>query len=205
MFRLCSDVTSTEFHLSSVQHLRKRRKTRLTQSSSRGASTAGFIHDSNTNKFLMTFQRSIIFFQDFLMTESCTEEFQGFHKWYGRESGPASGRSTLWAGSVVAVPGQRQLLTLLGLEEGVGQSDGVHSGHPGVLVELRVDVEEDGHVHLLVRVQALLLKAETLWRDDRNVRLSPRTQERWREPCLRTCWTTWILLKYCPASKGTTL
>lgn len=67
-------------------------------------------------------------------------------------------------GSVVAVSGQRQFLTLLGLEEGVGQGDGVHSGHPGVLVELWIDVEEDGHVHLLVRVQTLLLEAETLQR-----------------------------------------
>jgi len=64
--------------------------------------------------------------------------------------------------SVVAVSRQRELLTLLGLEEGVGQSDGVHAGHPRVLVELRVDVEEDGHVDLLVRVQTLLLEAETL-------------------------------------------
>lgn len=81
-------------------------------------------------------------------------------------------------GSVVAVPGQRQLLTLLGLKEGVGQCDGVHSGHPRVFVELWVDVEEDGHVHLLVRVQALLLEAETLRRDDRNVPSSWRTQGR---------------------------
>ena len=70
-------------------------------------------------------------------------------------------------GSVVAVSRQRQLLTLLGLKEGVGQRDGVHPRHPGVVVELRVDVEEDGHVDLLVRVQALLLEAETLQRGAR--------------------------------------
>lgn len=70
MFRLCSDVTSTEFHLSSVQRLQKRRKTRQTHSSSRGASTGGFIHDSNTNEFLKTFQGSIIFFQNFLMKKA---------------------------------------------------------------------------------------------------------------------------------------
>lgn len=64
--------------------------------------------------------------------------------------------------SAVAVSGQRKHLTLFGLEEGVGQRDGVHSRHPRVVVELGVDVEEDGHVHLLVRVQALLLEAETL-------------------------------------------
>lgn len=66
-------------------------------------------------------------------------------------------------GSVV--PGQRKVLTLFGLKEGVGQSDGVDPSHPGVLVELRVDVEEDGHVHLLVGVQTLLLEAETLRRE----------------------------------------
>lgn len=64
---------------------------------------------------------------------------------------------------LVAVSRQRQLLSLFGLEEGVGQSDGVHSGHPRVGVELGVDVEEDGHVDLLVRVQPLLLEAETLY------------------------------------------
>lgn len=76
-------------------------------------------------------------------------------------------RCSVLDGSVVAVTRQGQFLTLLGLEEGVGQRDGVHPGHPGVLVELRVDVEEDGHVHLLMGVQTLLLEAETLQRDDR--------------------------------------
>lgn len=65
-------------------------------------------------------------------------------------------------GSVVAVSWHWQRLTVLGLEEGVGQSDGIHTRHPGVSVKLRVDVEEDGHVDLLVRIQALLLEAETL-------------------------------------------
>lgn len=68
--------------------------------------------------------------------------------------------------SVVAVSGQREFLTLLGLKEGVGQCDGVHPGHPGVIIKLRVNVEEDGHVHLFVRVQTLLLKAETLQTGD---------------------------------------
>lgn len=72
-------------------------------------------------------------------------------------------------GASLAIPGQRQRLTLLGLEERVGQRDGVHSGHPRVLIELGVDVEEDGHVDLLVRVQPLLLEAETLRRDHREV------------------------------------
>lgn len=80
-------------------------------------------------------------------------------------------------GSVVAVPRQRQFLTLLCFKEGVGQSDGFHPGHPGVLVELWVDVEEDGHVHLLMRVQTLLLKAETLQRDNGKTCPSVRTQE----------------------------
>lgn len=60
--------------------------------------------------------------------------------------------SLLTALSVVAVSRQRKLLALLGLEEGVGQGDGFHSRHAGILVKLRVDVEEDGHVHLFVGV-----------------------------------------------------
>lgn len=74
--------------------------------------------------------------------------------------------------SAVAVSGQRKHLTLFGLEEGVGQRDGVHSGHPRVVVELGVDVEEDGHVHLLVRVQALLLEAETLQTHEQRSRVT---------------------------------
>ena len=55
--------------------------------------------------------------------------------------------------SFVAVPGQGgQRLALLGLEEGVGEGDGVDARHPWVLVELGVDVEEHGHVHLLLWV-----------------------------------------------------
>lgn len=74
--------------------------------------------------------------------------------------------------SAVAVSGKRKHLTLFGLEEGVGQRDGVHSGHPRVVVELGVDVEEDGHVHLLVRVQALLLEAETLQTHEQRSRVT---------------------------------
>lgn len=74
--------------------------------------------------------------------------------------------------SAVAVSGQRKHLTLFGLEEGVGQRDGVHSGHPRVVVELGVDVEEDGHVHLLMRVQALLLEAETLQTHEQRSRVT---------------------------------
>ena len=64
--------------------------------------------------------------------------------------------------TALAVPRQRQLLALLGLEEGVGEGDGVDPRHARILIKLRVDVEEDGHVHFLVRVQPLLFKAETL-------------------------------------------
>ena len=63
-----------------------------------------------------------------------------------------------------AISRHRQPLALFGLEESVGQSDGVDSGHPRVGVELWIDVEENGHVHLLVRVQSLLLKTEALGR-----------------------------------------
>jgi hypothetical protein len=48
------------------------------------------------------------------------------------------------------------------LEESVAECDFIDARHGRVLGKLRVDVEEDGHVHLLVRVQPLLLKAETL-------------------------------------------
>lgn len=64
--------------------------------------------------------------------------------------------------SVVAISRERELLTFLSLEEGVGQGDGVDPSHPRVIVELRVDVEEDGHVDLLVGIETLLLEAETL-------------------------------------------
>lgn len=65
----------------------------------------------------------------------------------------AVGNDSLWmAVSVVAVSRQRKFLALLGLEESVGQGDGIHSRHAGILVKLRVDVEEDGHVHLFVGV-----------------------------------------------------
>ena len=64
--------------------------------------------------------------------------------------------------SFVAVPGQGQLLALLGLEEGVGEGDGVDARHTRVVVKLGVDVKEHGHVHLLMGVQPLLLEAETL-------------------------------------------
>ena len=43
---------------------------------------------------------------------------------------------------------QLEALSLLGLEEGVGEGDSVHFGHGRIVVELRVDVEEDGHVNL---------------------------------------------------------
>lgn len=64
---------------------------------------------------------------------------------------------------LVGISWHRQTLSLLGLEEGVGQSDGVHSGHPRVGVELRVNVEENRHVYFLTRVQPLFLETETLY------------------------------------------
>lgn len=65
--------------------------------------------------------------------------------------------------SILAVPWQRKLLTLLGLKESVGKCDCVNPCHSWVLVKLWVNVEEDGHIDLLVRIQPLLFKAETLW------------------------------------------
>lgn len=59
----------------------------------------------------------------------------------------------LWrAASVVHVSRQWKFLTLFGLKESVGQSDGVHSCHSGIFVEIWVDVEEHWHVHFLVGV-----------------------------------------------------
>lgn len=65
----------------------------------------------------------------------------------------------------MTVSRQRQLLPFLGLKEGVGEGDGVHPCHSRIVVEFRVDVEEDGHVDLLARVQPLLLEAEALRKD----------------------------------------
>ena len=78
----------------------------------------------------------------------------------------------------LAVPRHGERLPLLGLEEGVGERDGVHACHAGVQVELRVDVEEHGHVHLLFRVQTLLLKTEAL--RDRDTHTHTHTRHRHR-------------------------
>ena len=46
------------------------------------------------------------------------------------------------------IPRQRHLEAFLGLKERVGQRDGIHPPKLGILSELRVNVEEHGHVHL---------------------------------------------------------
>ena len=55
-----------------------------------------------------------------------------------------------------------QLEPWLGLKECVGQGDGVRVLQEGVCCVIRVDVEEDWHVHLLPRIKPLLLEAEAL-------------------------------------------
>ncbi|POS81772.1 hypothetical protein EPUL_006058, partial [Erysiphe pulchra] len=47
-------------------------------------------------------------------------------------------------------------------EESVVERDGINTLHGRVLQELRIDVEEDWHVHRLALVEPLLLKTETL-------------------------------------------
>mmetsp|Transcript_27299 Transcript_27299/g.59629 ORF Transcript_27299/g.59629 Transcript_27299/m.59629 type:complete len:205 (+) Transcript_27299:229-843(+) len=53
-------------------------------------------------------------------------------------------------------------LLLVHFEERIRKSQSVHPLHLGVKCKLRVHVEEDRHVHLLARLQALLLEAEAL-------------------------------------------
>lgn len=67
---------------------------------------------------------------------------------------PVSGDGeSLWtATSVVHVSRERKFLTLLGLKEGVGQRDCIHSCHSGIFIKIWVDVEEHWHVHFLVGV-----------------------------------------------------
>lgn len=55
-----------------------------------------------------------------------------------------------------------EVYTLLRFKERVRQRDRIHQFHLGVVHYFRVDVEEHRHVHLLVRVQLLLLKAKAL-------------------------------------------
>ncbi len=50
----------------------------------------------------------------------------------------------------------------LGLEEGVRENDFVGFLQVGILQEFGINVEEDGHINLLVWIESLLFKAEAL-------------------------------------------
>lgn len=53
-------------------------------------------------------------------------------------------------------------LTLFCLKEGVGESEASHSCHGRIVIELRVNVKENWHVHLFVWIKNLLLETEAL-------------------------------------------
>ena len=57
----------------------------------------------------------------------------------------------------------RKLKSWFGFEKGVGQMDFVNSFEEGIFNKFGIDVKEDGHVHFLVGIQPLLLKAKTLY------------------------------------------
>jgi hypothetical protein len=54
------------------------------------------------------------------------------------------------------------VFVILCLEECITQSDSLDTLHTRILCELRIDVEEDRHVHCLSSIQPLFLEAETL-------------------------------------------
>lgn len=64
----------------------------------------------------------------------------------------------MWRG----VAGHDQIQSLLSLEERVRQDDVLEELQLGILTNIRIYVEEHGHVHFLIRIQLLFLKAETL-------------------------------------------
>ena len=51
---------------------------------------------------------------------------------------------------------------MLGRKECVAQSQCLHSVHMRVILHLWVDVEKDRHIYLLMRLEPLFLKTETL-------------------------------------------
>ena len=55
-----------------------------------------------------------------------------------------------------------ELQSRLGLEECIAKCDFICIFQERIIDVVRVDVEEDGHVHLLSRVQSLLFKTEAL-------------------------------------------
>lgn len=54
------------------------------------------------------------------------------------------------------------ILIVLRLEECITQCDRLDTLHIDVLCKLRIDVEEDWHIHCFSCIQSLLLKAKTL-------------------------------------------
>ena len=55
------------------------------------------------------------------------------------------------------------ILIVLRLEERITQCDRLDTLHIDVLCKLRVDVEEDWHIHCFSCIQFLLFEAETLY------------------------------------------
>lgn len=47
-------------------------------------------------------------------------------------------------------------------KEGITQRDSLNALHVQIIQQIGIEIEEDGHVHRLARIQPLLLKAETL-------------------------------------------
>lgn len=57
---------------------------------------------------------------------------------------------------------QMPVFIILRLEKRITQRDSLNALHTRILCKLRIDVEEDRHVHSFSSVQSLFLKAETL-------------------------------------------
>ena len=54
------------------------------------------------------------------------------------------------------------IFVILRFEERIAQRDRLNTLHVDVLCKLRIDVEEDWHIHCFSCIQSLLLKAKTL-------------------------------------------
>lgn len=62
----------------------------------------------------------------------------------------------------LCVAGHRQIEALLRFKESIREDDVFEEFQLGILTNLRINVEEHRHVHLLVRIQLLLLETEAL-------------------------------------------
>lgn len=57
---------------------------------------------------------------------------------------------------------ESSIVIVSGFEEGVTQCHSLYALHVHIIEQIRVQVEENGHVHSLARIETLLLEAETL-------------------------------------------